>query len=61
MQEFYNKHYKIIKDNTSELKEIELQNVLEENMKLKEELNAMANSKSWKITKPFRDIRKMKK
>lgn len=57
MQEFYNKHYKIKKDNTIESKEIELQNVLEENVKLKEELHAMANSMSWKITKPIRDLR----
>lgn len=60
MQAFYQKHYKIQKNNKQELKEIELQNVLEENKKLKEELNAMANSKSWKLTKPFRDMKKRK-
>ena len=35
--------------------------LLEENQKLKEELNAMANSKSWKITKPLRDFRSKNK
>lgn len=60
MQAFYQKHYKIQKNDKQELKEIELQNVLEENKKLKEELNAMANSKSWKLTKPFRDMKKRK-
>lgn len=60
MQAFYQKHYKIQKNDKQELKEIELQNALEENNRLKEELNAIANSKSWKMTKPFRDFRKRK-
>ncbi len=50
---FYQNHYKIgkKKENTPLEKQL-----LEENQKLKEELNAIANSKSWKITKPFRDF-----
>lgn len=74
-KEFYNKHYKIeaeeelqivkqnmeqeinlIKENNNkENKKIE-----EENKKLKEELNKIINSKSWKITKPIRDLRTKK-
>ena len=61
MQNFYNTHYKIQTSNKLEQKETELKNALEENNRLKEELNAIANSKSWKITKPFRDLRKKKK
>ena len=53
MSEFYDKHYKIKKEN-------ELESLLEENNRLKQELNQIANSKSWKITKPFRDFRKNK-
>ena len=60
MQAFYQKHYKIQKNDKQELKEIEKKNALEENNRLKEELNAIANSKSWKMTKPFRDFRKRK-
>lgn len=60
MQNFYNTHYKIQTSNKLEQKETELKNALEENNRLKEELNAIANSKSWKITKPFRDFRKRK-
>ena len=56
MQVFYNHHYKIQCNNKLELKEIELKKALEENKKLHEELDSMANSKSWKITKPFRDL-----
>lgn len=52
---FYEKHFSIGK--TQENTELEKQ-LQEENQKLKEELNAMANSKSWKITKPIRDFRK---
>ena len=60
MQNFYNTHYTIQTSNQLEQKESELKNALEENNRLKEELNAIANSKSWKITKPFRDFRKRK-
>lgn len=56
MQVFYNNHYKKQCNNKLELKEIELKKALEENKKLHEELDSMANSKSWKITKPFRDL-----
>lgn len=55
MKQFYQKHYKIGKTNENTEKEKQLS---EENQKLKEELNAMANSKSWKITKPFRRNKK---
>mgnify|MGYP000424525881 CR=1 FL=1 len=34
-----------------------LEKFIEENKKLRDELNAMVNSKSWKITKPIRDFR----
>ncbi len=51
---FYKNHYKI--KGTSENTELEKQ-LMKENQKLKEELNNMANSKSWKITKPLRDLR----
>lgn len=53
MENFYEKHYKI----KSENKESIIEQLKEENNKLKEELNSMANSKSWKITKPIRDFR----
>lgn len=58
MKNFYDKHYKIgkLQENTSLEKQL-----IEENNKLKEELNAMVNSKSWKITKPFRDFRSKNK
>lgn len=58
MKPFYERHYKIGKTNENLVRETQL---FEENQKLKEELNAMANSKSWKITKPFRDFRGNKK
>lgn len=51
MQKFYDNHYKI-KEKTDLEKQL-----IEENKKLKDELNAMVNSKSWKITKPIRDFR----
>lgn len=51
MQKFYDNHYKI-----KEKKDLEKQ-LIEENKKLRDELNAMVNSKSWKITKPIRDFR----
>lgn len=57
MKAFYDKHYKIKVETSNKQLEIQLQ---EENQKLKEELNQMANSKSWKITKPFRDLRSKK-
>ena len=52
-QEFYNKHYKIGK-------QLDKEKLIEENNKLKQEINAMANSKSWRITKPLRDFRTKK-
>lgn len=59
MQSFYEKHYQIRK--RQEITSLEKQ-LLEENQKLKEELNAMANSKSWRVTKPIRDFtHKLKK
>lgn len=54
MNKFYNNHYKIKKNKEKENKEKQL---IEENNKLKEELNSILNSKSWKITKPFRDFK----
>lgn len=51
MQKFYDSHYKI-KEKTDLEKQL-----IEENKKLRDELNAMVNSKSWKITKPIRDFR----
>lgn len=51
MQKFYDNHYKI-KEKTDLEKQL-----IEENKKLRDELNAMVNSKSWKITKPIRDFR----
>ena len=54
-KKFYDSHFKIGKK--KEQTELEKQ-LLEENKKLKEELNSMVNSKSWKITKPFRDLKK---
>ena len=35
--------------------------LMEENNRLKEELNAIAKSKSWRITKPIRDFRAKRK
>ncbi len=58
MNKFYDKHYKI--NNTNDDANIKAQ-LLEENKKLKEELNAIVNSKSWKITKPFREFRSKNK
>lgn len=57
MKPFYDKHYQIEK--RKEITPLERQ-LSEENQRLKEELNAMANSKSWKLTKPLRDLRKKK-
>lgn len=51
MQKFYDSHYKI-KEKTDLEKQL-----IEENKKIRDELNAMVNSKSWKITKPIRDFR----
>ena len=56
MEKFYKDHFKIQTNNKLQVKEMELQQTIEENKKLREELNAMANSKSWKITKPLRDF-----
>lgn len=58
MKPFYEKHYQIGKRKETTSQEEQL---LEENQRLKEELNAMANSKSWKITKPLRDLRRFGK
>ena len=56
-KEFYKKHFRIKEQGVQENTELE-KKLMEENQKLKEELNAMANSKSWKITKPFRRKKK---
>ena len=62
MKPFYKTHYQIgrlekqLEENEKAKKELE-----KENEKLKAELNAMANSKSWKITKPIRDLRRKRK
>ena len=53
MRKFYDKHYKIKNEEDKTV----INQLTEENQKLKEELNLMANSKSWKITKPIRDFR----
>ncbi len=55
MQKFYEKRYQIRKEHLETPIEAQLR---EENQKLKEELNQIANSKSWRITKPFRDFKK---
>ena len=49
MKAFYDKHFEIDRK--------DYQDVLKENEKLKTEINNMANSTSWKITKPIRDLR----
>lgn len=55
MKKFYDNHFSI------EEKKDEEKSLVEENLKLKNELNAMANSMSWKITKPIRDFRTKRK
>ena len=57
-QEFYKTHFKIKQEEEQTKLEKEL---LAENQKLKEELQKIVNSKSWKITKPIRDLRRPKK
>lgn len=54
MKNFYTSHFSI-EENKKE------NSLIEENEKLKNELNAMANSMSWKITKPIRDFRTKRK
>lgn len=53
MMNFYKKHYSI---KTADSKDNVIMQLINENSKLKQELNSMANSKSWKITKPIRDF-----
>lgn len=53
MKKFYDNHFKIADNVDSSL--------LEENAKLRNEINAMANSMSWRITKPIRDFRTKRK
>ena len=58
-KKFFDEHY-FIKDyqETNNKREIDInKELLEENRKLQEEINNMANSVSWKITKPIRDFR----
>ena len=56
---FYDTHFSIGKtEEMTDLEKNQLNQLREENQRLKEELNAMANSKSWKLTKPIRDFRK---
>lgn len=57
-KKFFDEHY-FIKDYNSEVTNNNGVNAQleEENKKLKEELNKMASSLSWKITKPIRDLR----
>jgi len=59
MKPFYKSHYKI--NENKQKKDPEKQELKKENEILKQELNAMANSKSWKITKPIRDFRSRNK
>lgn len=55
MRKFYDVHYGINKNNQNTL---DVDSVLiKENAKLRDELNSIANSRSWKITKPFRNFR----
>lgn len=54
MKPFYEKYYQLGKKQDATV--LETKQLLEENQRLKEELYAMANSKSWKITKPIRDF-----
>lgn len=59
MKPFYDKHYQIGK--SPENISIINNQLIEENQKLKEELNKILHSKSWRITKPFRDFRNRNK
>ena len=56
MKTFYNNHYKI-KDMQRPLNE----QLLKENQMLKQQLNDILNSKSWKMTQPFRNFRNKNK
>ena len=58
MKKFYNKHYKIGKQVINE--DIE-KKLLQENQELKQKLNEIVNSKSWKITQPLRKIKNKNK
>ena len=60
MEQFYNSHYKIKDFNNNTETDLE-KNLLEENKKLRYEINAILNSKSWKITRPLRNIRRKNK
>ena len=55
MQKFYQKHFSIEK--IEEAKRSEFEELKEKNQKLREELSNIIHSKSWKITKPLREIR----
>lgn len=50
-------HYK----NLNEIAQTEKQNMQNEIIELKNQINYMLNSKSWKLTKPLRKIRKIKR
>lgn len=54
MRKFYDLHYGLREKQNILNTQSDL---LQENRRLREELNSMANSKSWRITKPFRDFR----
>ncbi len=56
MEKFFNGNYKIIDNYQSTEKEI--RELEEENKKLKNDLNTIINSKSWRYTKPFRKSKK---
>lgn len=55
MKKFYENHFIVENSQNDE------NNLIEENTRLKNEINAMANSVSWKITKPVRDFRTKRK
>ncbi len=59
MQKFYQKHFQIEKVGAT--KNIELEELKEKNQKLSEELRNVIHSKSWKITRPLREIRNKRK
>ena len=68
MQNFYEKHSpkttdQIINQLSAEKQQILESNekLLQENQQIKEQLNAITNSKSWKITKPLRELKNKNK
>lgn len=60
-KKFFETHYGIININEElQKRESEIRRLKNENQELKEELHKMATSKSWRITKPLRDLTSFK-